>query len=209
MNLYSADFGEKDPFDMFDKVIPLEDKHQMHRDGCLILWGGEDIGTSLYGETANKMCWRTKPSQRDKRELEYISYAITHDIPIIGICRGAQLVCVAAGGKLAQHIEGHGRSHPVKLLDEDTVIECNSSHHQMMLPPPSAKVLAVAKATQGLDGNNQAVVHDDVNEVVYFPSINALGIQPHPEWTNCPQDFIDYCKRKIKEYLLCSYGQSH
>ena len=122
---------------------------------------------------------------------------------MIGICRGAQLLCAMAGGKLAQHIEGHGRSHAVTLHDEgDAKIYCNSSHHQMMLPPSSAVVLASAASTTGLNQHNEAVKHERVNEVVWFPSINALGIQPHPEWTSCSQDFIDYCNRKIKQYIL-------
>lgn len=203
MILYSASYNEKDPFELFNSTTFVTNRTQLKKDGCLILWGGEDVGTELYGEKPNKYCFSKAPSARDKRELELISAAITLDIPIIGICRGAQLLCVAAGGKLAQHIDNHGGTHEVTLLDEaGTVIKANSSHHQMMLPPDSAKVLAVSDETTGLDQYNRAVVHKVVNEVVYFPSVRGLGIQPHPEWSNCPRDFVDYCVRKIKEYLL-------
>lgn len=115
----------------------------------------------------------------------------------------SQLLCAAAGGTLAQHIDGHGRPHTVTLHDEfDAEITCNSSHHQMMIPPDSAKILASSPSTTGIDKNNQAVRYERVNEVVYFPVFNALGIQPHPEWPNCPKPFVEYCVRKIKEYLL-------
>lgn len=195
-------YGACDPFNMFDGIEYINNANDI-RDGCLILWGGEDIGTSIYDQKPNRFCHQYKASERDKREMEYIAKAIYYDMPIIGICRGAQLLCAVAGGKLAQHIEGHGRSHLVTLHDEeDTVIMCNSSHHQMMLPPTGAVVLASSEATHGVGENNEAVVHKRVNEVVYFPALRALGIQPHPEWDNCPQDFIDYCKRKIQEYLL-------
>jgi len=72
----------------------------------------------------------------------------------------------------------------------------------MMIPPPSAKILATSPSTYGIGEHNEMINYDRVNEVVYFPNLHALGIQPHPEWTNCPKEFMDYCKRKIKEYLL-------
>lgn len=205
MKLYSASWSELcDPFGLFSNCEFVESPKQMEKGkGVLILWGGEDIGTELYGEKPNRMVYSRQPSHRDRHELRLIAEAIKLDMPIIGICRGAQLLCVAAGGKLAQHVDSHGHSHKVTLHDEgDVVLVCNSSHHQMMLPTGSAKILATSDGTTGLNQNNQIVRHDRVNEVVYFPSINALGIQPHPEWDNCPQDFIDYCSRKIKEYLL-------
>lgn len=191
-----------DPFNLFDSVEYINSVEQV-KDGVLILWGGEDIGTALYDEKPNRTVFQNQPSFRDKLELAMIAEAVKNNVPIIGICRGAQLLCVAAGGKLAQHIDGHGFSHKVTLHDEDDVeIVANSSHHQMMLPPKDATVLATAKGTTGLDQHNAAVTHDRVNEVVYFPLVNGLGIQPHPEWNNCPQDFIDYCSRKIKQYLF-------
>lgn len=204
LTLYSASGGEgKDPFGLFSTVKTINNPEDIKPGGVLLLWGGEDIGTSLYGQKPNKMCLAEKPSSRDKRELLLINAALINDVPIIGICRGAQLLCAAAGGSLAQHIDNHGRTHDVQLHDEfDVVIQCNSSHHQMMIPPKSAKILASSPSTTGIDEDNQAITYDRVNEVVYFPALNALGIQPHPEWLNCPKPFVDYCVRKIKEYLL-------
>jgi putative glutamine amidotransferase len=203
MKLYSASYGEDDPFGLFDSVTVVKRLTDLQPDGALILWGGEDIAPEIYGEVPNHTVFAHKKSKRDSEEMEYIHRAVNLNIPIIGICRGAQLVCAMAGGTLAQHIEGHGRSHMVTLHDEDdVVVQCNSSHHQMMLPPASAVVLASSSGTVGFDQYNRAVKHPRVNEVVYFPVINALGIQPHPEWANCPQVFVDYCVRKIKEHLL-------
>lgn len=205
MKLYSASWNEtQDPFGIFSCVQVVDKPEYLEKGrGCLILWGGEDISPSMYGEKPNKHVYTSAPSNRDQFELRLIKKAVELDIPIIGICRGAQLLCVAAGGKLAQHIEGHGRSHAITLHDEgDVRITCNSSHHQMMLPPSNAKILATSDGTVGVNQFNQIVKHDRVNEVVYFPLVNGLGIQPHPEWDNCPKDFVDYCSRKIKEYLL-------
>lgn len=204
MILYTPDAYEThDPFGLFDKVVHINQAKDIREGGVLILWGGADIGTSLYGEKPNSQCSGFKPSARDIREIDYLKRAIELDIPIIGICRGAQLMCVRAGGKLMQHIDGHGYRHPVTLHDEgDAVIMCNSSHHQMMMPPKGAVVLASSAETSAITENDVTLMVPRVNEVVYFPTLNGLGIQPHPEWDDCPTNFVDYCVRKIKEYLL-------
>jgi hypothetical protein len=72
----------------------------------------------------------------------------------------------------------------------------------MMMPPTSAKILATAEETWGINQFNNTLKHPRVNEVVAFPSIRGLGIQPHPEWGNCPQPFIDYCERKLVQWIL-------
>ena len=204
MKLLTANWDEGDCFGLFETEEFINDPSQITgKDECLILWGGEDIATSIYGENPNKHVYNKYPSSRDLREMELVKKAIELNVPIIGICRGAQLLCAMAGGTLAQHIEGHGNSHLVTLDDEDgSVIHCNSSHHQMMLPPPSAKILATSMETWGNGENNKSIKYNSTNEVVWFPNIKALGIQPHPEWTNCPKDFLDYCIRKIHEYIL-------
>jgi gamma-glutamyl-gamma-aminobutyrate hydrolase PuuD len=203
--LYSAMYHEKDPFGLFDNVVHIARASEIkEKDSVLILWGGEDIGTSIYGEKPNKYCFGFKPSFRDMGEMKMIETALEMDIPIIGVCRGAQLLCCMAGGKLLQHIDGHGRSHRVTLHDEAEVeIICNSSHHQMMLPGDcDHKVLASSECTLGLGENDTVVMVERVNEVVYFPTLRGLGIQAHPEWENCPHEFVDYCTRKIQQYIL-------
>lgn len=206
MKLYSPSYLD-DPFNLFDEVIRIKKITDIKPDGCVILWGGEDIYPGIYNQKPNMLVNAYKLSARDKFEMEIINHCIKMDIPMIGICRGAQLLCCMAGGKLLQHIEDHGFSHNLVLHDEgDVVITCNSSHHQMMQPPTSAKILATAKEpTNGLNEHNNFCFVPKVNEVVWFPTIRALGIQPHPEWTNSPAVFNSYCQRKVKEYI---YGQT-
>ena len=203
MKLYSPSY-DKDPFGMFDEVIKYKKVTDIKADGCLILWGGEDNFPGIYGQTANRYVNQFYMSNRDRNEMDAINHCIKYNIPMIGICRGAQLMCCMAGGKLMQHIPGHGFSHELTLLDEgNATIRCNSSHHQMMLPPNSAKILAVhEEPVVGVGEQNKTEYLKQVNEVVWFPTILALGIQPHPEWDNSPTTFNDYCKRKIKEYIL-------
>lgn len=203
MKLYTPT-KERDPFDMFDEVVQYRHTLDIKPDGCLLLWGGEDIYPGIYNESPNKFVHTFYLSNRDQNEIKAINHCIKYNIPMIGICRGAQLMCAMAGGKLLQHIPNHGYSHPLTLLDEGgATISCNSSHHQMMLPPDSAKILAVCEEKViGIGEDNKEIQCASVNEVVWFPTILALGIQPHPEWDNSPRTFNDYCKRKIKEFIL-------
>lgn len=128
--------------------------------------------------------------------------AMKRGIPILGICRGAQLMCVLSGGKLMQHIEDHSRGHDIVIKEDGSVIHATSSHHQMMLPPQEAEILAVAtKPTKGMNQFNGYVNIQEVPEVVYFPNTNCLGVQPHPEWQSPGEPFVKYLGKIMKEKL--------
>src|SRR5438309_1359385 len=60
--------------------------------------------------------------------------------PMAGICRGSQFLNVMAGGRLCQHLDGHGSWHDMETSDGRS-FEVSSTHHQMMLPPEGAKVI--------------------------------------------------------------------
>jgi len=111
----------------------------------VILPGGPDIHPEIYDETTHKS---TSPGHgyfNDYTELAAIEEAMCNNIPILGICRGAQMLCVAAGGKLVQDIPYHKMVttyyknnenmslHSVQLFNGN-VIKVNSTHHQMMYP---------------------------------------------------------------------------
>ena len=69
----------------------------------ILLSGGGDIEPSLSGF----IC-----PERDRFELELVKRAAKKGIPILGICRGEQVIAAAFGGHIIQHIEGHGQSVP-------------------------------------------------------------------------------------------------
>ena len=203
MKLLSALFDEINPFpNVFNDIITINETTDLSIGDALILWGGEDIGTLLYDQRPNKHCYRAKPSGRDYLEYKLIREAVKLHMPIIGICRGAQMLSIAAGGKLMQHIDNHSQHHNITLHDEeDTIIRTNSTHHQMMMPPKNAVILASASGTTGVDEHNTHCDITQVPEVVLFPTMRALGIQYHPEWTNCPREAVSYSERKLKEIL--------
>lgn len=118
---------------------------------ALLLTGGEDVDPQLYGARAGRLL-RAVDGARDAFELALFQAARERGVPILGICRGLQLINVALGGTLWQDLpserRGSGehdpatprdtRVHPVTLLPESrvaralgtTALTPNSFHHQ-------------------------------------------------------------------------------
>ena len=92
----------------------------------LILAGGVDVEPSRYGQPAHESVQLPRPD-RDASELRFATVTKTDDFPVLGICRGMQVMAVAAGGELEQHLpdrlghQGHSPApgmygeHPVEL----------------------------------------------------------------------------------------------
>lgn len=180
---------------------------------ALIIWGGEDIATSLYGEKAGVWTGTEELSARDRVEADACNEAIKQGKPIIGVCRGAQLLCALAGGKLVQDVRNHNRGDHLVRTSDGRLMETSSLHHQMMWPfQVEHKMLAwsehrlsnhyafnaerVKTATE-----IEALGHVEP-EVVYFPKIKGLAIQGHPEFQNPGDEFVLYCMDLVREYLL-------
>lgn len=172
----------------------------------VVFTGGADITPELYGEKAGR--YTHFNAQRDLYETKMFKLALEHKIPMVGICRGSQFLCVMSGGRLVQDITGHGGLHTIRTHRGD-IITCNSTHHQMQRPSDTARILAVAeprRSTHYHDGNNQPIEMEQEIEAVYYPNINALGIQWHPEWLSRPDNpaypsFL-YAQQLVEEFLL-------
>jgi putative glutamine amidotransferase len=148
----------------------------------LVIAGGPDVEPVRYGADPHP---RTGPPARarDAWELALIEAALAARLPLLGICRGMQLLNVALGGTLVQHIEGHAEvvgvfgDHPVKpvpgtlyapAVPEETSVP--TYHHQ-----------AVDRLGTGLVPT--AYAEDGTVEAVELPSAPGwvLGVQWHPE----------------------------
>jgi putative glutamine amidotransferase len=144
---------------------------------ALILLGGQDIGPSWYGE---QRTYAQRPDRRrDHIEWALVRRALTAEVPSIGICRGHQMLAVAAGGTLAQDMirqgvtSRHPNQHPLAValaplcayLPEGDLI-VNSYHHQAVIRVPD-------------DFQTAALAPDGVIEAIWRPG--ALGVQWHPE----------------------------
>jgi carbamoylphosphate synthase small subunit len=113
--------------------------------------------------------------------------AIQLKIPVLGICRGAQLLCAAAGGYLIQHVENHGGTHMVITIDGDEV-PTNSCHHQMMYPfdVEHEMLMWIENKRSPVhyvgDGRSVTETLPVEPEMVYFPKIKGFAMQFHNEW---------------------------
>lgn len=170
----------------------------------VLFTGGSDISPELYGE-ANAHSWPAP--QRDQFEVPYFHRAVEDGKAIIGICRGAQLVCALTGGKLFQHVDGHVGSHPMHT-DDGRVMRTSSLHHQLMRPAGEFRLLAWSENRGGntyLNEEHHDYGHPDSDkdpEVILHPKIRALGIQGHPEMLAYDHPTNDYFRSLAKTYIL-------
>ena len=135
----------------------------------LCLEGGADVTPSLYGEV-NTSSYSNE--EKDINSLGLIGVAVLRDIPIVGVCRGSQILNVYHGGTMVQHIEGHaGPDHTVHYQGRDWVV--SSSHHQESVPNEEF-VYEVVRAK------------DETCEAFFIecesPYRVHLGVQFHPEY---------------------------
>jgi len=161
-----------------------------HLDGILVSGGNFDIHPSYYGEKPISALGAIK-RQRTEFELEVIDLALNQDLPLLGICGGAQAINVALGGSLyqdiatelpnaGQHEQGAKKDkggHPVEIhpgtrlrqIVQEQTLEVNTTHHQ-----------AVRKVGKGLIVNAEA--KDGLIEGIESPNHKfVLGVQWHPE----------------------------
>ena len=150
----------------------------------LLLPGGWDVDPAFYGEKKDE---KVGPIDRDldETELRLFKQARGMDLPVLGICRGQQVINVAMGGSLVQHVDDHdvrsyGRkhlAHTIEVVDPESElgqaagkdkIRVNSLHHQAIrrLAP------GLHETAKGEDGTVEGVESDDGL---------IVAVQCHPE----------------------------
>lgn len=204
--------GRVAPFDIVFPESHLISKVGDIYDGkvsAVVIWGGEDISPSLYGQQPNRHTHALSTlSKRDKIETDVCHAAIQCGVPIIGVCRGAQLLCALAGGTLVQHVDGHHNDHKIVTSDGRTMTT-SSIHHQMMLIGKTDHELiawsAENQSSRYLGEEDTPIDMTTEPEIVYFPKIKGLAIQGHPEFMERGSEFVKYCNELVSKYLLeCS-----
>lgn len=202
--------GNGDSIAPFNRIFEMQQDISKSLDGvdAVVFWGGTDIHPSLYDEDRHPQSQAGKfPSARDEFEWKAMRYCQVNDIPMIGVCRGAQLMTAFVGGFLIQDVNGHHANHGMQTVD-DEVIQTTSCHHQMMYPYDVEHEL-LAWAVPRQSGHYQGPTRISLScmndkrepEVVYYPQIRGLAIQGHPEWA-IGSRFADYCNELIRSKLL-------
>jgi len=203
--------GRMRPFDqVFDAGVEVVSPREIEESNpnALVIWGGADIAPKIYGEEGGKWTYANDLSFRDKTEVAACQAAIARGIPIIGVCRGAQLLCALAGGKLVQHVDGHNQGDHAISTNDGRTITTSSVHHQMMWPyDVKHDLLAWSKSPKShIYAFNDKKVRTSIEypepEVVWFPEIKGLAIQGHPEFMNDQCEFVQYCMELVRKYIV-------
>ena len=169
---------------------------------ALFLAGGEDVAPSRYyarNEGAERI-----DEERDALEFDTIQRALRRRVPILGVCRGFQVLNVALGGSLVQHVEGHRSRPPAPRVSHEVVIApaslledacgrgplvVNSWHHQGVRPANLAR------------GLRATAVVDDLVEAFEAPHLGwVVAMQWHPERS----DEVDAATTRIFEAFVAA-----
>jgi putative glutamine amidotransferase len=184
-----------------DRVLDLID--------ALILAGGSDIDPSAYGAERHEETKGMVP-ERDSFELELVQRAWERDMPVLGICRGMQLINVVRGGTLIQHLPdevGHGDHRRVPG-------SFDGSDHDVHLTPGSLAARAAGETVhvtkshhhQGIDELGDGLEITGVSALDDLPEAFeaserkfVLGVQWHPE-ADEDSTVIDALVQEAREY---------
>lgn len=197
-------------------MLPLTDEEAL-LDQCLkmcdgiVLTGGQDVSPTMYGAETSPQCGEIC-EKRDTMDQRLLISAIGMDIPVLGICRGLQLINAALGGTLYQDLPSeyqteinhvmkppyHRGVHKVSIIEhtplatltDHSEIWVNSYHHQ-----------AIKELASSL--RPMAISEDGLIEAAYMPGKRfIIGVQWHPEYSyrsdkackNIAEAFVTACK---------------
>lgn len=151
----------------------------------LVLSGGTDISTALYGEEPQPLT-ETPELDRDELEVRLLREAMATGMPVLAICRGMQLLNVLQpGGTLIQHIEGHATRTPDKSEPAHSVVVTPSSRLAEILGPGEHEVNSRHHQAVGVVGEGlliSARSADGVIEGLELPGSRfVVAVQWHPE----------------------------
>jgi putative glutamine amidotransferase len=161
----------------------------------LVLTGGGDVDPVLYGEARHESVEDAEPG-RDEFEIDLARRAVASDLPLLAICRGAQVLNVATGGTLVQDIPSavaseltHSIQQPADGVVHDIAIAAGSRLHEALGPAVNASATcrvnsrhhqSVGRLGAGLVAT--ATAPDGVVEGIESPDARfCLGVQWHPE----------------------------
>lgn len=183
-------------------------KVQVQNIDALLLTGGNDIEPALFNEEPHQQLGEIEPG-RDEYESGLIEHALSKGIPVLGICRGAQILNIQQGGTMYQdiydQIDGSVNQHTQKAARDylahtvnikngsllhgivgETKIKTNTFHHQANKDVPDHFIIS-ATSPDGVIEAVESTAHDFV-----------MGLQWHPEGTY----FNDDASKKIFHALV-------
>lgn len=175
----------------------------------ILFTGGEDVDPSVYNEERGR--YTNSNIHRDLFEKKFFNESLALNKPMLGICRGSQLLCALSGGRLVQHQENPDYIHECQTFDDKRFL-ITSTHHQAQYPydmdKNDYKLIAWTEniSKMHLDGNNKEISDKSFKEaeIVFYPKTKCLGIQGHPESMHGNakyQNTFDYLNNLIVKLL--------
>lgn len=182
-------------------------KAELPDDADLVVFSGSghDVNPVLYGQKKHSSTFINDAI--DKENLALYAFCRKRGIPMLGVCGGAQILHVANGGELYQHVDGHNGCHTMWDVREKLMIERISSvHHQMcirneqLLPDGDFRmeILGVShtsKTREINEGEIKVGTHMDI-EAFFYRDTCCLGFQGHPEYGGYPK-YTQWCLKTI------------
>ncbi|CAN7440016.1 gamma-glutamyl-gamma-aminobutyrate hydrolase family protein [Caballeronia sp. LjRoot29] len=177
----------------------------------LLLQGGADVSPQSYAEAATRHEW-PGDRVRDMYELELLHEFVEAGKPVLGVCRGCQLINVAFGGTLYQDIatdvptagvhvneQYDQHRHPIRFPDGSTLVNMFPGHREALVN----SIHHQAVKTVGRDLNIEAVsAHDGIIEAVrYRRAPFVMGVQWHPEFHRAGGDELLDCTPLLDTFL--------
>jgi putative glutamine amidotransferase len=179
-------------------IYPYEMKTMMTKPDVILVPGGPDVNPELYGEEKlpGTHC---VTKQRDLQEMHMINSARINGIPVVGICRGHQLLHVINGGSLLQHIEGHKTSahglYDMKGKKVEGLMVTTSHHQAVTLEEAKSFNYTNLLASEAEDGTKICEMFSDEDRKIH-------GVQFHPEYATATTE----CRNLFKKFLEMAAG---
>lgn len=177
-------------------LIPLNSRIPEYVDALdgVVLQGGADISPLAYGEEPRDPDWAGDPV-RDRFEIELVRACVDAAKPVLGICRGAQLINVALGGSLHQDIPGH-RSDDYDAHAHEVRLEPGSGLARLYGELGPRRVVSIHHQAIDRLGRDLAVEarssDDGVVEAIRMKGKGYVcAVQWHPEFHGGREGFLD------------------
>lgn len=175
-----------DPRDLLDRL-----------DG-LVLTGGADVDPARYGaeNTASKV-----DPQRDEIEFALFEGALARELPVLGICRGMQVINVHRGGTLDQHVPAHERYDvdPAARIHSASV-EAGTALHELYGDTAAINSLHHQRLADLGDGVRPvAWDRDGTIEAIELEDVDVVAVQWHPEMLDGHEPVFDWIVARASE----------